>query len=155
VEGTGSYGIGVSRALAAAGLPVIECEQPARKDRRGRGKSDAIDAHLAVLFALRQDADRLPTPRADRAREALRILLSARQEMVTTCTGQINRLRALLLSGDDRDRAASRAAFTDAALSSLARRAPTPGCRPGPGGAPSRNPPRCRRGARREPGATR
>jgi transposase len=38
--------------------------------------------------------------------------------MVTTCIGQVNRLRALLLSGDDRDRAA----FTDAALRSLARR---------------------------------
>ncbi len=122
VEGTRSYGIGLTRALIAAGLQVIECEQPARKDRRGRGKSDAIDAHLAVLFALRQDADRLPTPRADGIREALRILLAARQEMVTTCTGQINRLRALLLSGDDADRGASRGAFTDATLSALARR---------------------------------
>ena len=42
--------------------------------------------------------------------------------MVTASTGQINRLRALLLSGDDRDRAASRAAFTEQALSQLARR---------------------------------
>src|SRR4051794_30109553 len=50
VEGTRSYGVGVARALTAAGVQVIECEQPARKDRRGRGKSDAIDAHLAVLF---------------------------------------------------------------------------------------------------------
>jgi transposase len=122
VEGTRSYGIGLTRALTAAGLQVLECEQPARKDRRGRGKSDAIDAHLAVLFALRQDSDKLPTPRSDGPREALRILLAARQEMVTASTGQINRLRALLLSGDDRDRNASRAAFTDAALSSLARR---------------------------------
>jgi transposase len=65
VEGTRSYGIGLTRALTAAGLQVIECEQPARKDRRGRGKSDAIDAHLAVLFALRQDTERLPSPRAD------------------------------------------------------------------------------------------
>jgi transposase len=122
VEGTRSYGIGLTRALTAAGLQVLECEQPERKDRRGRGKSDAIDAHLAVLFALRQDSDKLPTPRADGPREALRILLAARQEMVTTSTGQINRLRALLLSGDDRDRAASRAAFTDQALRRLARR---------------------------------
>jgi transposase len=122
VEGTRSYGVGVARALTAAGVAVIECEQPARKDRRGRGKSDAIDAHLAVLFALRQDTAKLPTPRADGLREALRILLAARQELVTTSTGQINRLRALLLTGDDRDRAAARAAFTDTALSSLARR---------------------------------
>lgn len=126
VEGTRSYGIGLTRALTAAGFEVIECEQPARKDRRGRGKSDAIDAHLAALFALRQDADRLPTPRADGVREALRILLAARQEMVTTSTGQINRLRALLLSGGDDDRHASRSALTDTALSSLARRRLSP-----------------------------
>ena len=75
IEGTRSYGIGLARALAAAGLLVIECEQPSRKQRRGKGKSDPIDAHLAVLAALRLDADRLPVPRADGDREALRILL--------------------------------------------------------------------------------
>jgi len=66
-----------TRAITAAGLEVIESEQPHRRTRRGRGKSDAIDAHLAVLAALALDADRLPTPRADGDREALRILLSA------------------------------------------------------------------------------
>jgi transposase len=40
MEGSRSYGIGLARALTAAGLPVIECEQPARKQRRGKGKSD-------------------------------------------------------------------------------------------------------------------
>jgi transposase len=122
VEGTRSYGIGLSRALTAAGLQVIECEQPTRRARRGRGKSDAIDAHLAVLFALRQEADRLPTPRADGLRDALRILLSAREELVTNSTAQVNRLRALLLGGDDHDRAISRRSLTAAALTTLARR---------------------------------
>jgi hypothetical protein len=65
VEGSRSYGIGLARALAGAGVLVIECEQPSRKQRRGKGKSDPIDAHLAVLAALRLDADRLPAPRAD------------------------------------------------------------------------------------------
>ena len=101
IEGTRSYGVGLARAAAAAGLVVLECEQPHRKARRGKGKSDPIDAHLAVLTALRLDADRLPTPRADGDREALRILLSARQELTTASTAQTNRLRALLLSGDD------------------------------------------------------
>src|SRR3954468_2628088 len=64
LEGTRSYGIGLARALQAAGLPVIEVVRPRREDRR-RGKSDPIDAHLAVLHALRMPADRLPTPRAD------------------------------------------------------------------------------------------
>lgn len=65
IEGTRSYGVGLARAVAAAGLMVIECEQPHRKTRRGKGKSDPIDAHLAVLTALRCDLQRLPTPRAD------------------------------------------------------------------------------------------
>jgi transposase len=124
IEGTRSYGIGLARAAAAAGLVVLECEQPHRKARRGKGKSDPIDAHLAVLAALRLDADRLPTPRADGDREALRILLSARQELTTASTAQTNRLRALLLGGDDTDRELARGALTETRLASLARRRP-------------------------------
>jgi hypothetical protein len=93
--------VGLARALTAAGLLVIECEQPAHRQRRGKGKSDPIDAHLAVLAALRLDAERLPGLRADGDREALRILLGARQEIIAVSTGQTNRLRALLLAGDD------------------------------------------------------
>jgi transposase len=88
IEGTRSYGVGLARAVAAAGLTVVECEQPNRQARRGRGKSDPIDAHLAVLAALRLDADRLPTPRADGDREALRILLGARQELTVVTTSR-------------------------------------------------------------------
>ena len=119
IEGTRSYGVGLARAAAAAGLIVVECEQPNRKIRRGKGKSDPIDAHLAVLAALRLDADRLPTPRADGDREALRILLGARQEMTTATTAQTNRLRALLLGGDDTDRQLARGALTEARLRHL------------------------------------
>ena len=124
IEGTRSYGAGLARAVTAAGLLVLECEQPHRKARRGKGKSDPIDAHLAVLTALQLDADRLPTPRADGDREALRILLGARNELTTTTTGHINRLRALLLGGEDTDRRTARGALTDATLASLARRRP-------------------------------
>jgi hypothetical protein len=101
---------------------VIECEQPSRKQRRGTGKSDSIDAHLAVLAALRLDTDRLPVPRADGDREALRILLVARQEITMTHTAQTNRLRALLLAGDDTDRRAARRALSKTALAALAGR---------------------------------
>jgi hypothetical protein len=62
-----------------------------------------------VLAALRLDADRLPGLRADGDREALRILLGARQEITAVSTGQTNRLRALLLAGDDADRQIARA----------------------------------------------
>jgi hypothetical protein len=57
IEGTGGYGMGLARAAAAGGRVGLECEQPNRKTRRGKGKSDPIDAQLA---ALRLDADRLP-----------------------------------------------------------------------------------------------
>lgn len=122
VEGTRSYGAALTRALTEAGLTVIECEQPTRAARRGKGKSDAIDAHLAVLHALQLEADRLPTPRADGDREALRTLLTARDELTGTGTAQTNRLKALLLSGDDTDRALARGKLTDADLNTLARR---------------------------------
>jgi len=124
VEGTRSYGAGLARAAAAAGIAVIEAEQPSRKTRRGKGKSDPIDAHLAVLFALGLDADKLPTPRADGDREALRILLCARQELTTTATGQTNRLRALLRDGDDAERRVARSGLTEPILAGLARRRP-------------------------------
>jgi len=103
VEGSRSYGIGLARALTAAGMPVLEIEQPRRNERR-RGKTDAIDAHLAAIHALRLDTDRLPTPRVDGDREALRILLSARQELTVTKRRAINQLRALLITGNDTDR---------------------------------------------------
>src|SRR5437764_11670865 len=82
--GTRSYGAGLARAAAAAGLTLIECEQPTRTTRRGKGKSDPADAHLPVLAALRLDAAKLAAPRADGDREALRILLCARAELTTT-----------------------------------------------------------------------
>ena len=122
VEGTRGYGVALARALAAAGLLVIECEQPSRKKRRGKGKSDPIDAHLAVLAALRLDADRVAVPRADGDREALRILLVARQEITQACTAQASRLRALLLAGDDADRRAARTTLSGRALAALADR---------------------------------
>jgi len=88
LEGTRSYGVGLSRALQAAGFSVVEVERPRRPDRR-RGKSDPIDAHLAALHVLRMPADRKALPRSDGDREALRILLGARREMTTTKTQQI------------------------------------------------------------------
>src|SRR5215217_4468995 len=103
------------------GLTVVDIERPRRGERR-LGKSDPIDSHLAALHALRLDADRLPTPRADGDREALRILLGARRELTTAKTRTINRLRALLLTGSDADRALSRGALTSDRLAAITRR---------------------------------
>jgi transposase len=125
LEGTRSYGVGLSRALQAAGFLVLEVEQPRRADRR-RGKSDPIDAHLAALQVLRMPADRKALPRSDGDREALRILLVARREMTTAKTQQINRLRALLLTGGDADRELCRGAMSDAHLQLIPAAAAAP-----------------------------
>jgi transposase len=122
LEGTRSYGIGLTRALTAAGLRVVEVERPKREQRRGRGKSDPIDAHLAAVAVLRMDTERLPIPRTDGDREALRILLNARAELVQTQTRQLNRLRALLLLGDDTERDLSRGRVNAAWLTQISRR---------------------------------
>lgn len=121
LEGTRSYGVGLARAVQQAGLAVVEVERPRRGDRR-RGKSDPIDARLAAMHVLRLDVDRLPIPRADGDREALRILLGARREMTTVRTRQINRLRALLLTGEEADRALARGTLSDARLTAITRR---------------------------------
>src|SRR4029453_9665421 len=88
--------------------------------RQDRGMS--LSAHCSDVHALRLDADRLPMPRADGDREALRILLGARRELTTAKTRTINRLRALLLTGSDADRALSSGALTSDRLAAITRR---------------------------------
>ncbi len=44
VEGTGSYGVGVARYLARAGIDVVEVDRPNRQMRHRKGKSDQVDA---------------------------------------------------------------------------------------------------------------
>ncbi len=48
IEGTGSYGAGLSRWLRARGVVVVEVARPKRPARRGRGKSDPVDAEAAA-----------------------------------------------------------------------------------------------------------
>ncbi|MBO0866820.1 MAG: IS110 family transposase [Mycobacterium sp.] len=122
LEGTRSYGIGLSRALQAAGLVVVEVERPKRTQRHGRGKSDPIDAHLAAVQVLGMRTDRLPIPRADGDREALRILLVARHEMTNTQTRCRNQLKALLHTGDEFERSMSSGHLNQARLTTIIRR---------------------------------
>src|SRR5215471_7975823 len=42
VEGTGSYGAGLARHIAAAGVRVVEVDRADRQDRRRQGKSDPL-----------------------------------------------------------------------------------------------------------------
>gem|GEM_PF-2956131 len=115
-EQTSSYAAGVARAVAAVGLMVIERDEPHHKHH-----PDPIDVPSGDRTAAHLDTDRLPTG-TDSDRAALRILLSARQDMTITITAQSNRLRALLLSGDDTDRKIARGTLTEITLAGLIRR---------------------------------
>ena len=48
VEGTGSYGAGLARYLAAARVRVVEVDRADRQDRHRAGKSDPLDAVSAA-----------------------------------------------------------------------------------------------------------
>ena len=63
VEGTGSWGAGLSRHLRARGLNVIEVNKPNRHNRRRRGKTDPIDAEAAARAVLAGDATATPKAR--------------------------------------------------------------------------------------------
>src|SRR5690242_14751129 len=51
IEGTGSYGAGLTRHVTAAGIRVVEVDRCDRQDRRRQGKSDPLDAVSAARAA--------------------------------------------------------------------------------------------------------
>ena len=75
VEGTSSYGAGLTRVLQGAGVEVAEVSRPDRAARRRQGKSDPLDAYRAAGAALA--GHDLAVPK-DADTGALRALLSAR-----------------------------------------------------------------------------
>jgi transposase len=60
IEGTGSYGAGLSQHLAGEGVEVIEVNRQNRQNRRRRGKSDPIDAEAAARAVLNGEASGAP-----------------------------------------------------------------------------------------------
>lgn len=56
IEGTGSYGAGLSRSLLAQGHNVIEVTRPNRQLRYTQGKTDSLDAEGAVRSVLSRQA---------------------------------------------------------------------------------------------------
>lgn len=52
VDGTGSYGAGVTRYLHGHGAVIKEVNRPNRQMRRQRGKTDAVDAEAAARAVL-------------------------------------------------------------------------------------------------------
>ena len=95
VEGTGSFGAGLTRFLTGHGERVLEVGR-LRRERRSGGKTDALDAVRAARSVLAQK--RPATPRASGEREALRALMAAREGAVNAKRAGLCQLRDLLIT---------------------------------------------------------
>lgn len=123
VEGTNSYGAGLTRALVDAGYGVTEVLRPTRQVRRLHGKSDPIDAIAAARTVLAGDG----TSRAKDTQtpaEALRFLLTARTQLVHAMTAMISCIRSLLVTAPEELRATYRGMPTARLISRLATSRP-------------------------------
>ena len=100
VEGTGSYGAGITRHLADAGIEVLEVDRPDRSDRRRKGKDDDLDAISAARAALRGQRTSIPKSK-DGAVEALRVLRVTRGTAIRARRNALQLLRMSIVSAPD------------------------------------------------------
>jgi transposase len=100
VEGTGSYGTGLTRHLQGAGITVVEVDRPNRQRRRRAGKSDTHDAVSAARAAFAGDALGAPKTR-DGNVEAIRVLRLARNSAMRDRTRALNQMRSLVSTAPD------------------------------------------------------
>ena len=97
VEGSGSYGAGLSRFLQASGNVVIEVNRPNRRLRHQHGKSDPLDAESAARTVLSGQADALAKPGTS-AVEMIRHLKVARDTAVKSRTRAMVTLKSIIVS---------------------------------------------------------
>jgi transposase len=130
IEGTGSYGAGLARYMAGAGVRVVEVDRADRQDRHRQGKSDPLDAVSAARAAQSGRASGAPKGR-DGAVEAIRALMVAKRSARHERTQAINQARALILTGPDELRARFAGHGTAALAAAIAALRPRPGDVPG------------------------
>lgn len=105
VEGTGSYGVGLSRFLLASGVIVLEVTRPNRQERRRNGKDDDLDAIEAARAVVAGRAV-AAAKSSDGNTEALRVLLGAQRSAKQARISSMVQLRHLMFTAPDeiRDR---------------------------------------------------
>jgi transposase len=96
---TGSYGAALARHLRAAGVEVIEVNQPDKATRRRRGKTDSLDAESAARAVLSGRASG-SAKAGDGPVEMLRMFKLAKSSAIKARTQTINQLKAMLVSVD-------------------------------------------------------
>jgi transposase len=104
VEGTGSYGAGLTRHLLSHHVTVVEVDRPNRQRRRRTGKSDPHDAVSAARAAQGGEATGSAKTR-DGNVEAMRVLRVARSSARRSRTQAINQMRSLISTAPEELRA--------------------------------------------------
>ena len=99
VECTGSYGAALARHLRAAGVEVIEVNQPDKATRRRQGKTDSLDAVSAARAVLSGRASG-SAKAGDGPVEMLRMFKLAKSSAIKARTQTINQLKAVLVAAD-------------------------------------------------------
>ena len=111
VEGTGSWGAGLSCHLRARGINVVEVNCTNRQTRRRKGKSDTIDAEAAARSVLAGESTVVPKS-GDGPIEALRQLRVARSGAIKARTAAANQMHSLTDTAPDAVRAKTRGLTT-------------------------------------------
>jgi transposase len=114
IEGTGSYGAGLTSAVRRAGHRVVEVNRGDRRARRANGKSDTLDAGLAARSVLAGQATAVPKT-ADGSVEMMRQLKIARETAVKARTSAIISLKQIIVNAPT-DLRESLAGLADKAL---------------------------------------
>ena len=96
IEGTGSYGAGLARAVRRAGHRVVEVNRGERRTRRAAGKSDTIDAEVAARSVLAGQSTAIPKT-ADGVVEMMRQLKITRDTAVKARTTAMNTLKQIIV----------------------------------------------------------
>ena len=100
VEQTGSYGAGLTRHLALAGVPVLEVTGPEPSQRRSQGKDDRLDAIAAARAALEGRRVQVAKDRSG-AVEALRVLRTTRATAVKARRAALQQLHNTVTAAPD------------------------------------------------------
>jgi transposase len=96
VEGTGSYGAGLARALREAGHRVLEVNRPDRSARRRNGKDDMLDAEAAARAVLAGQATAEPKAGTSSV-EMIRHLRIARDAAVKARTQAMQTIKSIVV----------------------------------------------------------
>ena len=107
IEGTSSYGAGLTRFLRKNDIKVVEVCRPNRQLRRRKGKSDPVDSESAARTVLA--GDELGAPKSqDGGVEMIRLFKIQRKSAIKARTQAGNQIHAIISTAPDELRATLR-----------------------------------------------